>query len=188
MLAKRFFLILLVCGLFNKVTAQDLYLASNNDYFQPVFNTTTSGNFKGTVNGVIFIENSQRVSSILDFQGSKASLNLVPDEDEVYDIHTKIYTGDTTSGRSKIVYKTYAMANHIELHLPSGTYWMGGIDGACDMIVDGLTYFYRSEKNTEYLILRVKKKIMLRNLDDSGENITLLPESVLVFAIARNIN
>ncbi|WP_217425113.1 hypothetical protein [Flavobacterium sp. 7E] len=179
----------------NKQTIQ------NDKEFNSVFSKVDSGLFSGTVNGVLFLNDGDR-EIILDFQGSKAYLTLEKDADEVYDVSTKIYHGKTTSGKSSIEYKTYAHANYLVINIATENYQVGIIDGACDEIINGIEYFYKSEKNTEYLILKVKKELLLTNYYSLPKNknndpnkidnikkkeklIKLLPNSTIVYAIKR---
>jgi len=164
-----------------------------------------SGQFAGTTNGVLCFKNPEGKQVILDFQGSNAYLEIEPDPDEVYDISWKNYTAFTTSGKTKIEYHTYAYANSLEIVYREQIFSIDAIDGACDMAIDGLSYTYWAETETEYLILTVKKEIVLSNYrflleknnddDDSAEIIRkvrskeqfirLQPNSVIVFAIKR---
>ncbi|MFV0537140.1 MAG: hypothetical protein ACK5M3_07180 [Dysgonomonas sp.] len=166
----------------------------NNEvgYFESVFKNAKSGTFNGTINGVLFINDSNGKSLILDFQGSISSLGMTEDQDEVYDVSSKNYTGYTTSGKTKVEYQTYAMANRLIITLSSGTFQAGIIDGACDVLIKGLNYYYKAEKDTEYLILRAEEPIKMTNffsLPDNNESkeqkIYLQPNSTLVFAIKR---
>lgn len=174
----------------------------NESEFNSVFKDLNTGHFKGTVNGVLFIQNTSGSDIILDFQGSNATLNLETDNDSVYDVSYKHYEGYTTSGKTKINYNTYATANSLSISLPSGVFQAGLIDGACDMVIKGITYYYKAEKDTEYLVLQVNEEISLTNYYDllksidydisriekieaKEQFIKLLPNSVLVFAITR---
>lgn len=166
----------------------------NNEagYFESVFKDIKSGTFSGTANGVLFIKNSKEESFILDFQGSVANLEMVEDDDNVYDVSSKNYIGYTTSGKTKIEYETYAMANELIITLSFGTFQAGLIDGACDLLIKGLSYYYKAEKDTEYLILRVEKPIKMTNffslpdnMRSKEQNIFLEPNSTLIFAIKR---
>ena len=82
----------------------------------------------------------------MDFQGIYAKLEIEKDEDEVYDLSYKKYTGKTTSGKTTIKYETYAFANSFGIELNGEYYDLSLIDGACDLIINGLEYSYESEK------------------------------------------
>ena len=147
-----------------------------------------TGNFNGTINGILIIMDSENKESLLDFQGSCAKLEIEKDEHEVYDVSYKKYTGKTTSGKTEIKYETYAYANSIGIELNGEYYNFSLIDGACDLAINGLEYSYESEKNAEYLIIRITKEVELRN---SYENkikkvIKILPNSTFVIVIDRN--
>jgi len=161
--------------------------------FNSVFQDFKSGNFSGTINGILVVKNYQGEKLILDFQGSKCELKIEPDKDEVYDVSYKIYSGETTSGKSKISYETYCQANFLDLIVNGKRYLVGLIDGACNDVIDGLDYEYVAEKSTEYLILKFLKPVKLRNWNyelgmvdnPPKEEIIIQPSSVLVFAIYR---
>lgn len=160
----------------------------NENQFNSVFQNLTSGNFNGTVNGILIIEDYQHKKSLLDFQGSTAKLEIAEDKHQVYDVSYKKYIGTTTSGKTTIKYTTYAYANALGIQLKDEYYNLTYIDGACDFIINGLEYSYEHEKSAEYLILRITKKIELTNDYDSKirKKIKLLPNSTLIFAINRN--
>ena len=184
----------------------------NEEYFPSVFSKVKSGKFEGTANGVLLLKNPEGQNFILDFQGSSCNLTLDEDEDEVYDVSTKSYLAQTTSGKTRIKYRTYGLANELNIEYQGQFYNVGLIDGACDMVIDGLSYTYMAETETEYLILTIKKELQLSNyrflLDElirvenenrmDSENrlnrikkevvekeqfIRLQPNSVIVFAI-----
>ena len=162
------------------------YLDGNG--FDSVFQNLESGNFSGTINGILIVNDFLDQEWLFDFQGSYAKLDIEKDEDEVYDVSYKKYTGKTTSGKTEIKYETYAYANSIGIEFNGEYYNLSLIDGACDLVINGLEYSYESEKTTEYLIIRITKEIELMNRYDSRirKAIKLLPNSTLVLAINRN--
>lgn len=177
----------------------------NNKEFNSVFSKVKTGNFNGTANGVLFIRNTELQEVILDFQGCKACLNIEAELEEVYDVSTKRYRASTTSGKTSIEYNTYNYGNELIIKLPRDTFQVGLLDGASDAVIDGVKYFYKAEKETEYLILKIEKVLILSNfrtlingMKRNGETLEsikpkekllqLLPNSVIVFAINRNNN
>jgi hypothetical protein len=130
--------------------------------FNSMFKQVSDGTFGGTVNGVLFckLDNSDL---ILDFQGSTSRLQMIPDPDEVYDTNTKIYSGQTTSGRTPIEYSTYAWANEITIKLNDQEFEITAIDGGCDMVINGIDYYYQAEQGTEYLVLFFSLDVELTN-------------------------
>ncbi|MFI1742972.1 hypothetical protein [Thalassobellus sediminis] len=161
--------------------------AIDGNGFGSVFQDLESGNFSGTANGILILEDSENKESLLDFQGSYAKLEIEKDEHEVYDLSYKKYIGKTTSGKTEINYQTYGSANSFGIEFKGEFYELSLIDGACDLIINGLEYSYESEKSTEYLILRVTKEIELKNSYKSQvrKSIKLMPNSTLIFAIKR---
>lgn len=187
------------------IIAQGDQIVINNKEFNSVFSKVKTGNFNGTANGVLFIRNTELQEVILDFQGSKACLNIEADVEEVYDVSTKRYRASTTSGKTSIEYNTYNYGNELIIKLSKDTFQVGLLDGASDAVIDGVKYFYKAEKETEYLILKIEKVLVLSNFRNlingmkrNGEIlesikpkekfIQLLPNSVVVFAINRNNN
>lgn len=162
--------------------------AIDGNGFDSVFQNLESGKFSGTINGILIVRDSENKESLLDFQGSYAKLEIEKDEHEVYDLSYKKYCGKTTSGKTEIRYETYASANSFGIELSGEYYDLSLIDGACDLVINGLEYSYESEKSTEYLIIRITKEIELMNRYDSKirKAIKLLPNSTLVIAINRN--
>ena len=166
--------------------------------FNSVFQNLEKGKFTGTVNGVLFIKDSQDKEIILDFQAGKSELNIVKDSTEMYDVSTKEYLGWTTSGKTKILYSTYADANKLSIELSSGVFKIGTHDGASDMVVNGINYHYKSELHTEYLVLRIEKDRVLDNFwwhrhqgvlpkkaHELKKEIVIQANSVIVFAINK---
>jgi len=170
--------------------------------FNSVFQDLRSGQFPGTVNGLIILKyNNQK--TILDFQGSLVELEIELDSFEVYDVSTKIYKGKTSSGKTNIEYRTYGSANAIRVFISDNWYELSYIDGSCYGVIDGIEYQYEAEKATEYLVLNVTKELTLNNwqhiiqteyitdpdniqeLKPKRKEIKMLPNSTIVFAIKR---
>lgn len=180
-----------------QVISQNEEIWKTHDGFKSVFESLKSGEFSGTVNGILFLQKENKSELILDFQAGKAELLFEEDVHEVYDVSTKIYHGFTTSGRTEIKYKTYSSANAISVELGGEWFEFSLIDGACDMAINGIEFLYKAEAATEYLILRISKELVLNNnrylyntfqgqdYESKRKSIRLLPESTLVFAIKR---
>ncbi|MEM8899359.1 MAG: hypothetical protein AAGC85_14695 [Bacteroidota bacterium] len=180
-----------------QVISQTEEIWKAHDGFKSVFQSLRSGEFSGTVNGILFLQKENKSELILDFQGGKAELIIEEDEHEVYDVSTKIYSGFTTSGKTEIKYKTYSSANAISVEVDGEWFEFSLIDGACDMAINGMEFLYKAEAATEYLILRISRELVLnnyrylyytfkgQNYESKKKSIRLLPESTLVFAIKR---
>jgi hypothetical protein len=180
--------ILIICGLIPSVFYGQLdEIGKEGEGFNSIFQNLKTGNFQGTLNGVFEIREKNENLILLDFQGSPANLRIEEDKDEVYDISSKIYEGTTTSGKSAFIYKTYAAANALKIQFKGEWYELSLIDGACDMVINGLEYEYKTESSAEYLILRVVRPINLNNAYNSKERktICLMPNSVLIIVIKR---
>lgn len=199
-LVSTFLFILLFQTSFSQTTEK----FRDGDGFKSVFQDFEQGEFKGTTNGVLYIIRPSGEELILDFQGSFGKLQIEKDLDEVYDVSTKSYYGKTTSGKTEIKYETYAWANGIGINLSEQWFELTAIDGACDMVINGIDYSYKSEASTEYLVLNIQKELEISNwqhlirtehtmnpdnieeLKPKKQVLKLLPNSTLVFAIQRN--
>jgi hypothetical protein len=164
--------------------------------FNSIFQELDSGEFHGTINGVLSLKRASNSDLILDFQAGQAELFIKPDPNQVYDVSTKTYQGFTTSGKTKICYSTYASANKMTIKLTNGDFIAGSHDGASDMVINGILYEYISEGNTEYLSLIFNNDVKFDNfwwLRDQGFNpkeakemkqeIIVKANSVIVFVI-----
>lgn len=174
----------------------------NGTAFNSVFQNMVNGNFQGTVNGILILEN-HKGKILLDFQGSEAELVIETDSFEVYDVSTKIYKGLTTSGNTEIQYRTYGSANAVRINIFDDWYELSYIDGSCYGVIDGLEYQYVIEKSAEYLVIVVTKELILNNwqyilqtehtndpnniqeLKTKKKEIMVMPNSTIVFAIRK---
>ena len=145
------------------------------------FKDYKEGNFEGTVNGVLSVKKEDGSAVIIDFQGSKAQLDVIHDPEEMYDVSTKQFTGFSTSGKTKIVYQFYQGANEFSIVLSNQTFSVGVMDGAHDLVILGLSYNYFQEKGMEYLSLYFEKNIQFSGKGKS--KVTIQKGSALVFAI-----
>ena len=166
--------------------------------FNSVFKNLNNGQYTGTINGALFILKENSDTIILDFQAGNANLNIIPDTNKVYDHSTKVYTGNTTSGKTSILYSTYSMANKLTIELTSGHFAVGSHDGASDMVINGINYSYYTEEGMEYLAITFDKDVTLDNfwwLRQNGndaakshqlkQKITIRSNSAIIFAIKR---
>jgi len=171
--------------------------------FKSVFQKLISGEYNGTVNGLLMVNDIDNSETVFDFHGSESKLIIQRDSGALFDVSTKIYTGKTTSGDTEIEYKTYARSNCFGIKIAGAWYEINFIDGGCKWVIDGLEYTYNKDKSTECLVLQFTDEVVLSNLPyiirteytknpDNFERlqlkerkISVLPNSVLVFAIKR---
>lgn len=155
------------------------------DNFNSVFQHLETGTFQGSSNGLLLVrKNDSPNKSLIDFQGSPAALIIEYDEHQIYDLSTKIYKGQSTSGKTTITYSTYGGANALQITLNKKSYKLSLIDGACIYVIGGLNYHYEAEENTEYLLLTFTKTVTLQATTGT-DSIHILPHSSLIFAMAR---
>lgn len=88
---------LMVFFYFGIAQGQEFAKLKNGEEFRSIFQNLDNGCFNGTVNGILLIEKDQEHSMILDFQGSHATLNIVKDSNEVYNISTESSFLDNTN-------------------------------------------------------------------------------------------
>jgi hypothetical protein len=126
-------------------------------------------------------------------------LDVKKDPSQMYDNSTKIYSTQTTSGKTLLTYETYALANILTIVLDGKHYRIGTIDGASDMPILGITFNYGNEMGIEYLTLFVTKpleltttrrimqerKINYLEAKKIAERIKLLPGSTLIMTIEK---
>jgi hypothetical protein len=198
---KKYILLVLFC-----FSILNCYSQENEEFivgpeFDSVFQNMKEGEFKGTVNGVLFLETPEKPELILDFQAGYSELNIIPDVHEMYDYSYKKYTGQTTSGKTKVHYSTYSSANKFSIELLTGVYTIGVHDGASDMVVNGINYTYKREKNCEYLVVifekdltldnfrwLINKDIELKEANRIMKEIIVKANSVLVFIIKHHLD
>lgn len=120
------------------------------------------------------------------FNSDPALLSVVPDPDEVYDISFKKYQVESVDGKVQLEYKTYAFANALQIQMDGKTYELGGIDGSCDAVINGLEYEYVNNKQSEYLLLHFTKDVGL-SVPKSGRSIASFIKKgfMLMFRISR---
>ncbi|MGZ2371687.1 hypothetical protein ACXR6G_18045 [Ancylomarina sp. YFZ004] len=196
---KRTIAVLLLNFLIICAYSQEYGKYKIGESFNSVFQNLEKGKFTGTINGVLFIKDTRDKEVILDFQAGKSELNVLHDSTEMYDVSIKEYLGWTTSGKTKILYSTYADANKLSIELSSGVFKIGTHDGASDMVVNGINYHYKSELNTEYLVISFDKDLVLDNYrwlihqgilppktHELKKEIVIQANSVLVFVTCRD--
>jgi hypothetical protein len=134
-----------------------------NKGFNSVFQKIDTGYFEGTTNGLLIIKDTLGTKVLYDFQGSFGELKLIKDFDTIYDVSRKLYSGKTTSGKTEIIYETYATSNRIAIKINGQWFEESNIDGACEYPIDNLKFVYQAEKDVEYLILIFTKDIEINN-------------------------
>jgi len=156
------------------------------------FQDLPKGHFVGKVNGLLVVETSSlsatakepvAVKHLLPFESTTATLEITPDENEIYDVSYKEYSASIPQGTLK--YTTYADANALDLTIGKDSYRFSVIDGSCEGEIAFLRYdFIRNEEN-EYLVLTVEKPIRLDGAQGSTRYAVLKPGSALIFNLKR---
>jgi len=163
-----------------------------------IFQQFDHGQFFGTTNGYIQVLDGTD-TIVLDFQASKTTLSLIKEQGAAYDNCTKVYSTQTTSGKTRLTYEAYSLANSILIILNGKHYIISTIDGTCDMPIGGLTFNYRHKGNTEYLTLFTEKPLQLSSVDyllsakgmdyeearKTAKTITVLAGSTLILTMKK---
>jgi hypothetical protein len=163
-----------------------------------LFQSVNNGKFSGTTTGYIQIVNNKN-TLLLDFQSTKTTLTINKIEEPVYDDNTKVYSTQTTSGKTLVQYETFMLANVLSIVFNGVHYGIGVFDGASDMPINGLTFNYCHEKNIEYLTLFVTKPLRLTTSEylfnkgnisyqEASKNekaLTILPGSTLIITVSK---
>lgn len=165
-------------------------LSSQIDYdgvpgreFETIFLSVTNGEFSGNLSGILIV-NRDKERVLIDFQSTKSRLMIEPttDEDSYYN-----YIGRSTSNKTLVEFKWFVISNAFSLQLNGLKYEQSLIDGACDMVIDGLEYNFYQEQGVEYLTLLFTKPVRLYHLE-TEKYITVQPNSYLLFTIKHNLN
>jgi hypothetical protein len=184
--------------LFGQYPNDSIYKSWWENKYSSIFNSIDSGQYKGSVTGYMSINDKGR-KFVIDFQSTESLLNIERDPDQMYDNSTKKYSTSSTSGKTKLIYETYALANILTLILNDNKFMIGTTDGAADLPIIGLTFNYCNEHDIEYLTLFVTKPLELSTtfqiMEDKKINyqqackmakkIKVLPGSTLILIIKK---
>ncbi|MGN6645749.1 MAG: hypothetical protein ACTHJT_04385 [Cytophaga sp.] len=181
-----------------QVAADSIYKSWVKNKSNSIFESINSGTFSGTTTGYIQVI-SNVDTMLLDFQASKTNLKINKIAEPVYDDNTKVYSTQTTSGKTFLQYETFMLANVLTIVLNGVHYGIGVFDGASDTPVAGLMFNYCHEKNTEYLTLFITKPLRLTtsaylfnkgniSYQDASKNekvLIVLPGSTLILTVHK---
>ena len=154
--------------------------------FLSYFSKIEEGSFKGQVSGILKIVSAKGDTLSADYISEPAFLSIVHDPAEVYDVSFKNYQVERLGKQVQVNYQIYAFANEFLVRLDGKTYKLGGIDGGCDLVINGLNYEYTSNDKSEYLLLHFTKDVGLR-VDGKGQGPAIIIKrgSMLMFGIHR---
>lgn len=156
------------------------------------FRNMKEGSFVGKASGLLVVDvsnpdaatgKSEAVTRLVPLQCGATTLSFIPDEHEIYDASTKVYSTPFPNG--KFVYNTYNGANALAVTIGGDTYEYSHIDGGCDEGMPSLKYEYLQDEKNEYLILVVEKPIRFNGGQDTPGHAMLKTGSVLVFSHER---
>ena len=152
--------------------------------FNSFFQKNTEGQYHGLLKGTLEFESKTGVKSTLSFSEDSVNLNIVLDPDSIYDVSFKNYI--LIKEGIHLEYRTYAMANALYINLGGTKYQLSLIDGACDNVINGLEYEYKTAPGKELLILNFTDKVGLF-IDRSYKEPELFIQkgSILVFSMKK---
>ncbi|MBK9580384.1 MAG: hypothetical protein IPO48_00140 [Saprospiraceae bacterium] len=190
--------VLSVTNIFGQTVTDSIYNSWWANKENSIFQSVHNGQFSGTTTGYFQIVNNKD-TLLLDFQATKTTLNVNKVKYEVYDDNTKLYSTQTTSGKTTLQYETFMLANVMTIVLNGVYYGIGVFDGASDIPIFGLTFNYCHENNIEYLTLFVTKPLRLTtsaylfnkgnvSYQEASKNekaITVLPGSTIILTIKK---
>jgi hypothetical protein len=128
--------------------------------FETCFKHEKSGNFSGSLSGVLrLVKNGSKDVLIYNFQNEESVLQLVYDENEIYDVSYKNYL--FRGNDIKLRYTTYFWANSFEIILNGDTCSYDVIDGGCGFVVEGIKWQYDTSDDHELLVLTFTKDMGL---------------------------
>lgn len=156
--------------------------------FNSCFQKLKEGNYSGIAEGrlQLITNDGDRITTLLS--KDSASLEIVPDKNEVYDVSFKNYS--TGNNDIKVLYKTYGYANEIVITKDKKDYELSLIDGGCDVVINGLDYQYVTTDEKELLIITFSKDVGLftsRHYDLSPDLI-IAKGSNIVFSIFKSVS
>ena len=154
--------------------------------FPSCFSKMKDGNFKGNINGILNLITPKGDSLSVNYRSEPALLSIVHDPDEVYDVSFKRYQVESPDTKVQVDYQTYAFANEFQVRMDGKSYKLGGIDGGCDLVINGLSYEYTGNQKSEYLLLQFTKDVGLR-LEGKGQGpaIIIKKGSKLIWGITK---
>jgi hypothetical protein len=157
-------------------------LSKEGHVFKSLFQKNIEGQYRGSVKGMLAFESKTGVKSTFSFSEDSVNLNIVLDPDSIYDVSFKNYI--LKKEDLHLEYRTYAMANALYINLGGTKYQLSLIDGACDNVINGLEYEYKTTPGKELLILNFTDKVGLF-VDRSYKDPELFIQkgSTLVFTI-----
>lgn len=151
------------------------------------FHDLRKGRFEGKGSGLLVVDiptkDGARVRHLVPFENTVATLEVTPDEYEIYDVSYKKYS--IRSPQGVLSYTTYADANALSLTIGESTYEFSVIDGGCDAEIAFLRYDFLRDEEREYLVLTVEKPIRLDGENDHTKQVVLNPGSVLVISLRK---
>src|ERR1035437_777912 len=134
-------------------------LHKNGHGFNSLFKKNIEGQYHGLVKGMLAFESKTGVKSTFSFSEDSVNLKIVLDPDSVYDVSFKNYI--LIKEGLHLEYRTYAMANALYINFGGTKYQLSLIDGACDVVINGLEYEYKTSQGKELLILNFTDKVGL---------------------------
>lgn len=157
----------------------------NGEGFKSEFQGLKTGNFKGYISGILWLDHKNEKNTIHSLSADSAFLDIIQDPNNIYDVSFKNY-----SAKNKellLLYRTYGMANEIMITIEDNDYYLSLIDGGCDLVIKGLVYEYIvSNDDSELLILHFESDVGLCSTKYySSPELFIKKGSTLIFRIKK---
>ncbi len=154
--------------------------------FNSIFQNLKDGSFSGKCNGKLTILNLSSDTMSIIFDNEAATLNIVPDLNEIYDISRKKYF---CKGKDAgVEYSVYAHSNAFFLEINGLTYGFTAIDGDCYHVIKNIDWCYSENEKGEELSLDFIGNVDLACPANhiNSKFITVLSGSKIRFMIERS--
>jgi hypothetical protein len=157
--------------------------------FYSVFKDFKNGDFPGTLSGNLFLQkNGAKGVAGYSFLDEEAELHIEYDPDFAYDVSKKHHRFKRQD--IQLRYTTYFWANCFEAVIGKDTVCVNTIDGASDVVIDGLEHTYSADKESERLYLYFQKDVGLwyaprRGPTEGISRYVIKKGSLLCFDISR---
>ncbi|TKG93620.1 hypothetical protein EYV94_15335 [Puteibacter caeruleilacunae] len=156
-------LILILTIFTSSVFSQTRYIDGTG--FNSAFQQIKRANYYGSVKGRIMLKKGTQCDTINLNQ--PASLEIIPDKNEIYDVSKKTYIVKTND--FGIRYSTYCLANELVINKNNLNHQISMIDGGCDLVIPGLKWYYIQKEESEILVLFITDDISLSLPGTCGE-------------------
>lgn len=167
--------------------SQSRWYKTNTKEFSSSFNNLKEGYFSGFAEGLLLLGDERDSLFTISVCNESASLTIIPDSNEVYDVSFKNYNFENEKIRFE--YVTYFEANALLIRIGGISYKLVDLiyDGAPMSVIKGLDYELLHDEESETLILRFTEKVALSKTNwFSNPDLSIIEGSILIFRIMKS--